>query len=242
MAPAPAQLHAPQVPRLHVLTDDDILARPDLVPVGRALLALGVALHLRGWRTSVRSRLQLAEALLAPEDGAPPPRGMLQINDRVDLALALRARQPGGASARPAIGVHLPEAAFPAQEARALLGAGVLLGRSVHGPHAEPQLDYLLVGTLFATPSHPGRPGAGWDRLEQVVAQATTEAEADSVGRPLIPILGIGGMTAERAREVRRRGGWGVAALRGVWEPSDGRAPVAAAQALLEALDERTTT
>ena len=228
----------PPLPRLHVFTDEVVLARPDLVKTGRALLSLGVALHLRGWKTSVRARLQLAEELLVQEGDEPSFSGILQIHDRLDLALALRHGQRVNPAWRSVpVGVHLPEAAFPAAEARTLLGVGGSLGRSIHGPHTERELDYLVLGTLFATPSHPGRPGAGWDLLDRVMAAEGERAKAEGV--PPLPIVGIGGMSAERARELRRRGGWGVAVLRGVWEASGGASPLEAAHALLQALDER---
>lgn len=210
-----------RVPRLHILTDDAVLARPDLIATGRALLDLGVALHLRGWITPVRRRFELAQELLSGE-----ARGVIQINDRLDLALALRLPDPLGSANGARVGVHLPERAFPAAEARALLGPGPLLGRSVHAPHTEAHLDYLVTGTLFATPSHPDRAGAGWALLDRSL---------ESV-RGSLPILGIGGMTPSRAADLAARGGWGVAVLRGVWEASDGADPMTAAQHFLDVL------
>jgi thiamine monophosphate synthase len=47
--------------------------------------------------------------------------------------------------------------------------------------------DYLVAGTIFESPSHPGQPGAGIDFLRSV-------CEAVS-----IPVIAIGGITPENA-------------------------------------------
>jgi thiamine-phosphate pyrophosphorylase len=243
--------HPPHLPLLHVLTDDAVLARADFVGVGCALLALGVALHLRGWQTPMPRRLTLARELVAGGG-----HGVLQINDRLDLAMALRTAAPMAP-----VGVHLPEKAFPAAEARRLLGPGALLGRSVHAPHTEADLDYLVMGTLFATPSHPGRSEAGWALLDRALTPGgiapvrdmapdsasdpdsdsdsalDSDSDSDSVPTPVhVPVIGVGGMTPPRAEALRRRGGWGVAVLRGIWDAPDGASPTEAAQGFLDAL------
>lgn len=202
------------LPRLHVVTDDALLRRSDLPGLARRVLRAGgprVALHLRGPRTSAARLYDLARTLLptAEETGA-----RLFVNDRVDLALVL-----------PLGGVHLGERSLPVGVARALLGP-VWIGRSVHGGPAareatEEGADYLVVGTVFATPSHPEREPAGPERVRDVRALTG------------LPLLAIGGVTPERVAAVVDAGAWGVAVLSGVWEAPE---PEGAVEGYLEAL------
>ena len=83
--------------------------------------------------------------------------------------------------------------------------------------------DYLVVGTVFATPSHPGRMGAGPELLARV--QAATS----------IPLLAIGGITPERVAEVVAAGASGVAVLSGIWGAAE---PGAAVLGYLRSLPE----
>lgn len=193
------------IPRLHLITDDRVLASPRFgQAAGEALEAGGarIAIHLRGPGTSGRELWKVGTALREPvrEAGA-----RLLVNDRLDLARLLETD-----------GVQLPESSFPVGLARRLLPAGVLVGRSVHGPEAfEPdgRPDFLLVGTLFPTPSHPGRAGAGPERIEEVRRAS-----------PDVPAVGIGGINPDRVPAVTGAGGHGVAVLRAVWEhPHPGR-------------------
>jgi thiamine-phosphate pyrophosphorylase len=106
-------------------------------------------------------------------------------------------------------------------DARRLLPRG-WIGRSVHDPAeaaaaVEEGADFLLVGSVYPTASHPGRPAAG---LELVRAAA-------AFGRP---VVAIGGMDAERAARARDAGAYGVAAIGALWDAAD---PAAAAAALL---------
>jgi thiamine-phosphate diphosphorylase len=204
--------------RLHVITDDAVLARPDFVRRGRELLDLAdvpVALHLRGPRTSARRLLELGQELGAAPGDRP---GTLLVNDRVDVAMLLDS------------GVHLAARSLPVAEARRLRGDAALVGRSVRvtelaevgEPHAR--LDYLLMGTIFATPSHPERPGDGL---------AALRAAARGAGDPGLPMIGIGGITPDRVAPVLQAGAHGVAVLSGIW---DGPSPAEAARVYAEAL------
>jgi thiamine-phosphate diphosphorylase len=68
--------------------------------------------------------------------------------------------------------------------------------------------DYLVLGTIYETASHPDRPGLGLEVLGEVAAFGT-------------PVIAIGGITPARATDVRGAGAWGVAAIRALWQPSD---------------------
>jgi thiamine-phosphate diphosphorylase len=207
------------IPRLHVVTDDEILARPDFETQARdvceaSALDVGhMAFHLRGPRTVGRRLTQLARILHEP---AATWGVRLLLNDRLDVALAVGAA-----------GAHLGAGSLPPDQARRLLGPRRLLGVSVHSPNeavraAESRVDYLFVGTLFETPSHPGVTVGGARLMSSVASRVD------------LPLVGIGGVTPERATQVVASGGYGVAVMRGIW---DAPSPPDAVRAYLDALE-----
>lgn len=207
----------PTVPRLHVITDDGILERADLLDLAARLVVAGgpgLALHLRGPRTSGARLWELASALvpMAGESGA-----ILLVNDRIDVALAARAQ-----------GVHLGGRSLPLTEVRRILPPGMCVGVSTHAPGeaavaARDGADFAFVGTVWEAPSHSGRAAAG----PEVVLAAVRAV-------PALPILAIGGVTEERVTVAREAGAYGVAVIRGVWATGD---PVDAMMRYLQVLD-----
>lgn len=118
------------------------------------------------------------------------------VNDRFDVALAAGAD-----------GVHLRSSSVPAPLMRRHLPPGFLLGRSVHGAAeaarvaAEGGVDYLIMGTVYASASKPGRAPCGIAALAE-----TTRAVR-------LPVLAIGGVTVDNLREVLDAGAAGAAAI-----------------------------
>ena len=205
------------IPRLHAVTDDGILRRNGFLDVARSVMAsggAGLAFHLRGPNSPGRFLFHLAEALAA---SAETSGSLLIANDRVDVALCL------GLS-----GVHLGQRSLPPPAARGLLGPDRLLGLSVHGidevpEEAKEELDYLIVGTIFSSDSHPDGPLGGTKRIRAVAG--VTE----------LPQIAIGGMNAGNAAEVMSAGAHGVAVRGAIWEAGD---PALATRELLDALEE----
>jgi thiamine-phosphate diphosphorylase len=121
---------------------------------------------------------------------------LVLVNDRFDVALAAGAA-----------GVHLRTSSAPAPVIRRHLPGGFLLGRSVHGAGeavrvaVEGGVDYLIMGTVFASASKPGQAACGVDALA-----ATTRAVR-------LPVLAIGGVTVDNVREALDAGAAGVAAI-----------------------------
>jgi 8-oxo-dGTP diphosphatase len=79
-----------------------------------------------------------------------------------------------------------------------------LVGASCHDEReldhaAELGVDYVVVGPVNATPSHPQAAPIGWERLETLIRD-----------RPM-PAYAIGGLTRADLHEARRRGAHGVA-------------------------------
>lgn len=211
------------IPRLHLVTDDRVLEASGFPERARQVAEVGgdrIALHLRGPGLTGRRLWEVGREVAAPLGGTGV---RLLVNDRVDLALALEAH-----------GAHLGSRSLPPAAARRVLGPEALLGRSVHGaseveelarePDGLGPLDYLLVGTIWATPSHPERPGAGPERIREIRRVA-----------PGLPVLGIGGVTPERVGALLAARAHGAAVLRAVWEAPDPAGAVAAFLAALEA-------
>ncbi|MGC3973602.1 MAG: thiamine phosphate synthase [Nitrospira sp.] len=178
--------------RLYLVTDRHQTAgRPLLSVLARAVRAGVRAIQLRERDLSVREVHTLAAEL---QNELPDAR--LFINDRVDVALALRTS-----------GVHLRESSLPAGVVRSLLWPSQLLGLSVHSFDgviaAEQQgADFVVLGPIYDTPSkRVYGPPIGLSILEQAAQKVR------------IPIFAIGGITATRAREVRQAGAFGVAVL-----------------------------
>ena len=203
------------IPRLHVVTDPATVAVPGFLErAGRVLEAGGpsLAFHLRVPGASGRFLHQRARALLAPAEAAG---ARLLVNDRLDVALTAKAHgaQVGARSLSPA-------------DARKVLGPQRLLGASVHDAEAARQAaedgaDFLLVGTIYPSASHPERRGAGPERIRHVADR-------------LCPVLAIGGVTPGRVPEVLEAGAWGVAVVQAVWAAPD---PAEAVEELVAAVD-----
>jgi thiamine-phosphate diphosphorylase len=198
------------LPRLHAVTDDEVLLDADVGIKAAAIAAVGptAALHVRGRRSTGAFLAKCAARFTAL---AHPPEAAVIINARPDLARAVGAQ-----------GVQLGGGDLSTPDARVVLGPG-WVGRSVHDMRAasaaiDDGADYLVFGPVFATPTHPDRSGAGLEALS-------------AVARLGAPVIAIGGMTVERAPQARDAGAWGVAAIRALWCTSD---PYAAAMAMLE--------
>lgn len=200
----------PPFPRLHAITDERIARRPDVQDVARELAKGGgsqLAFHARGRALSGREHYELALRL------SDSQTVRLFVNDRLDIALAV-----------PTAGIQLGHGSLPVSAARALNPLW-WIGKSVHDlAEAEAArtegADYLVVGPVFETASHPGRPPLGLKRLKAIVLAAEG-----------LPVIAIGGITDERVHGVRGSGAYGVAAIRALWDAAD---PAATARRMRE--------
>ncbi len=121
------------------------------------------------------------------------------VNDRLDVALVAGAD-----------GVHLRNDSVETHKARAIVPDGFLLGRSVRGVgdlvRAE-GADYLVLGTVYSTPSKP--------RIREVVGR---DGIAEMVRTAGVPVLAIGGVSQEKLPELAGAGASGFAAIRMFFE------------------------
>ena len=188
--------------RLLVVTDRHHTNGRPLVPLLQRVLTAAVpTIQLRERDLSARELVRLAREVQAVTVSR---RSQLLINDRIDVALALEG-----------VGVHLRSNSLPVTVARRLLGAQRLLGVSVHAVEevmeAEAQgADYIVLGPIYETPSKQMfGPPLGIHTLEKACRLVR------------IPIIGIGGVTAARAHEMRRAGAFGVAVITAILGAAD---------------------
>ena len=131
-------------------------------------------------------------------------QALLFVNDRIDVAMAAGAH-----------GVQLGGSGLPTDVARSL-APDLLIGRSVHdvaqaADAVRGGADLLVVGTMFASRSHPGQLPAGPSLIRKISGLAS------------VPLVGIGGITAGNAAQVVAAGASGVAAVRSILETLDPR-------------------
>jgi len=131
-----------------------------------------------------------------------PSSCRILVNDRLDVAMACDAG-----------GVHLGEQSIAAQDAKKLLQERnarreFLVGVSTHSLESvrraeEAGADYAIFGPIFATPSKAGYgPPQGIDELARVSRSVK------------IPVIAVGGITADNAEECAKAGAAGIAAIR----------------------------
>jgi thiamine-phosphate diphosphorylase len=197
------------LPRVHAFTDATLLSSPELGIRAAAIASGGsaVALHARARGQSAK---MLAAGALRFIALARPPEAAVFVSARPDIAAAVGAQ-----------GVQLAQDDLAPADARRVLVQG-WIGRSVHSSEeamtaVAEGADFLVVGSIYETGSHPGQPATGLGLIREAVG----------LGRP---VIAIGGITPERVPEVQAAGAYGVAAIRALWHAPD---PAAATLAML---------
>ncbi|MRD72420.1 NUDIX domain-containing protein [Rhodocyclus tenuis] len=116
------------------------------------------------------------------------------VNDDVELARTVAAD-----------GVHLPAARLAQSEARPDLA---WVGASCHNAEelaraATLGCDFVMLGPVLPTPSHPEQGGIGWEGFARLAATSA------------LPVFALGGMRPELAATATAHGAHGIALLRG---------------------------
>ena len=193
---------------IYLVTDDGCLQGRALIDCVRKALEGGVTLVQYRAKTASSAEMY-AEALQLKAlcDSFNMP---LIINDRLDIAMAVGAA-----------GVHLGQDDLPCAAARKILGEDYIIGVSAHNPaEAKAALqsgaDYLGCGAVFGTATKADVKKLGTDGLA-----AICKAKG-------LPVVGIGGVTADNYREVRAAGADGAAIVSGILAQPDIRATVKA--------------
>jgi thiamine-phosphate diphosphorylase len=175
---------------------------PDLKSRVSQALAAGVTMvQVRGHQLLAAELYELTCELcsLCQRTGA-----LCIVNDRIDVGLAAAVD-----------GFQLGRRSLPLLTARRLVSPAALLGASVHSlAEASTALaqgaDFLLVGTMFASSSHPGETPAG-PRLLTVIREQ----------HPDCMMLGIGGITPANAAQVIAGGAHGIAVVSSILQAAN---------------------
>ncbi len=192
---------------------------PANAPVLKALslpLSLGVTC---AWETGIetalqRFRLALANGLrlvqVREQNLDPAARKLFAaqvFHEMRDVGGIAVINADGGLAAQLGAGVHLPSRELMAAKSRpdaewcsASCHVAAELERA-----EELGLDFVLLGPVNATPSHPGAVTLGWKGF------------ADLIQDHSLPVFAIGGMHAGNLEEARRHGAHGIAMVRGAW-------------------------
>ena len=189
--------------RLHVITDAEASRGRTHLQVAEAAIAGGAdVLQLRDKEAPTGRLYREALQLRRLTRDAKVP---FIVNDRLDIALAVDAD-----------GLHVGQSDLPASVARKLLGPGRILGVSAEtveeAVRAEKDgADYLGVGPVFearGTKPDAGEP-VGVDRIARIRRHCR------------LPIVAIGGINADNARQVREAGADGAAVISAIVSADD---------------------
>lgn len=181
------------------VTDEGSDLASTLEVAGCALRGGATAIVVRRPRATAREVYELTRQL------RPATRRLgcaLIVHDRIDVAVAADAD-----------GVHLSARSVPVAAARRVSGS-LKFGYSVHnldevGQAEESGVDYVFLGSVFPTRSHPEGQPLG------------IEAFQEAALRTRIDICAIGGIDAQNVGQIANAGGRGAAAIRAFYEADD---------------------
>lgn len=157
--------------------------------------------------------IQLREKYASPNDFYEDAKAAIEIarrnsvkiiiNDRVDIALVLKAD-----------GVHLGQDDLPPAKARLILGEKAIIGFSTHSVEQAIEavklpIDYAAIGPVFATETK--------ENPDEIVGVEGVKMVREAIGN--FPLVAIGGITAENFREVFGAGADSLAIIKSVLFP-----------------------
>ena len=201
---------------LYVIIDPEVTGGRDPLEIARAAINGGARiLQLRDKLRDKGEQMPLGVAL---RDLCAANDALLIINDHADLAAALGPHH---------VGLHVGQTDLPVAEARKILAPGQVLGRSNREidliiESQEMGADHVAFGAMYTTTTKQvTRAPQGPERLKQARAAAH------------VPLVAIGGITAENVAPVVEAGADAICVTAAVGSAPE---PEAAAAALTEAI------
>jgi thiamine-phosphate pyrophosphorylase len=183
-----------ELPKIYPITDRYISGLSHAEQVKRLIDGGAKLIQLREKRLSPKQFYREAvEAIeIARIAGAK-----IIINDRVDIALVTKAD-----------GVHLGQDDLPPEQARNVLGPEAIIGFSTHNvgqavQAANKPVDYIAAGPVFATSTK--------DKPDPTIGLAELRVISEAFRD--IPLVAIGGITAENAQSALDAGADSVAVV-----------------------------
>ena len=190
------------LPKIYPITDTRLTGLSHAAQVERLISGGAKFIQLREKYASPRSFYEEAAAALeiAREAGAK-----IIVNDRVDIALALKAD-----------GVHLGQDDLPPEKARQILGERAIIGFSTHSVRQAVDvvrlpIDYVAIGPVFATQTK--------ENPDQIVGLEGVRQVREAIGD--FPLVAIGGIAPENFSEVWRAGADSLAVIKALLSPPE---------------------
>ncbi|MDQ3040757.1 MAG: thiamine phosphate synthase [Acidobacteriota bacterium] len=190
------------LPKIYPITDTRIAKLTHAEQVQKLVEGGAEIIQLRDKHASPKDFYESArEALII----ARKRNVKIIINDRVDIALALKAD-----------GVHLGQDDLPPESARVILGDRAIIGFSTHNLKQVVNainlpIDYLAIGPVYATRTK--------ENPEEIVGLEGVNEVRKALGD--FPLVAIGGITSENFRAVLEAGANSVAIISGLLSDAD---------------------
>lgn len=183
-----------ELPKIYPITDSRLSGLSHADQVKRLILGGAKVIQLREKYASPKDFYKSAEDAIkiARENDIK-----IIINDRVDIALALRAD-----------GVHLGQDDLPPEKARKILGEKSIIGFSTHSLEqavkaANFPINYIAIGPVFTTKTK--------HNPEKKVGLKGVKKVRESIGD--FPLVAIGGINSENYLEALKAGADSVAMI-----------------------------
>lgn len=187
-----------EIPKIYPITDTRLSGLSHAEQVERLIDGGAKFIQLREKRAAPKDVYKSAESALKI---ARRNDVKIIINDRADIALALKAD-----------GVHLGQDDLPPAEARKILGKKAIVGFSTHSVEqaiaaaARLPVDYIAIGPVFATQSK--------ENPDKIVGLEILKKVREAIGD--FPLVAIGGINSQNFREVLKAGADSVAIISGI--------------------------
>lgn len=185
------------LPKVYPITDISITKLSHLEQVQQLIEGGAAFIQLRDKHSTPREFYESAKSVMDFTRGSEVK---IIINDRVDIALAVKAD-----------GVHLGQDDLPPQYARQILGEKAIIGFSTHNipqaiEAAKFSLDYIAIGPIFSTSTK--------ENPDPVVGLEGLKTVRESIGA--FPLVAIGGINSANAKDVLANGADSLAIISGI--------------------------
>jgi thiamine-phosphate pyrophosphorylase len=189
-----------ELPKIYPITDVSLAKLSHLEQVERLVEGGARFIQLREKSAPAKDFYEAAKKVV---EFARPLKIKIIINDRVDIALALKAD-----------GVHLGQDDLPPQMARKILGEKAIIGFSTHSAEQALEatrlpIDYAAIGAVFQTSSK--------EKPEAILGIEGVEKTRQAIGN--FPLVAIGGINFENASAVFRSGADSIALIGAILNP-----------------------
>jgi thiamine-phosphate pyrophosphorylase len=189
-----------ELPKIYPITDVSISGLSHLEQVERLVEGGARFIQLREKRASSKDFFEAAKEVL---EFARSRKIKIIINDRVDIALAVKAD-----------GVHLGQDDLPPQRAREILGEKAIIGFSTHSVKQVVEavklpIDYAAIGAVFQTSSK--------EKPEAIIGIKGVKKAREAIGD--FPLVAIGGINFENIQSVFQSGADSAAIISAILNP-----------------------